>query len=140
MSEIIVLDEHGNRVEDPTSVLGLQPGATPEAVRNAWVSAVQALPSPQDPDALQRLTSARDALTRPSGVYARYLGHITAPSAVASQTVSPERHVGLSGETRLLAATVLYALVEADLWDQGLLQRYIDTASELRRAADSNPA
>ena len=110
---------------DPFTVLGLPPGASPEAIQAAWRDAMLAYPPEQHPDKATALRQARDRLLDPERFIERELGvlHIPRPEAfgLSAPTTAPEK---LDALGRLLGQAALYALVEEALWGEALKKRY----------------
>ncbi len=112
-------------VADPFTVLGLPPGATPEAIQTAWRNAMLEYPPEQHPDKATTLRQARDRLLAPERFIERELGvlHVPRPEAF-NLSVSTEAPEKLDALGRLLGQAALYALVEEALWGEALKKRY----------------
>jgi hypothetical protein len=114
-------DGNGHPVDDPWETLGVGRGASRDEILAAWRGGLHS----GDADATRRAREARDRLLDPRQVLIRELGEVSLPD--------PEAW-GLSGEipevpnpipawSRLAGQLVLHALVEAELWEEGLAEQ-----------------
>lgn len=117
----IFVDRNRAIIPDPRSTLGLATNRTPtEAeVRDGWRKTLMDHPPEQDPEGARLAREARDRLLNPDYFLERELGvlHVPDPRQWPLPAPEPPR---LDATRRLTAETLLYALVEDALWDQGL--------------------
>ncbi len=130
------VDGQGHVVHDPRELLGLPEGVplTEEAIRKAWHEALLAHPPERDPEMARHIREARDHLLTSEGELALAIGRLQVPDEAAW---------GLDGGTedaelqpmlnRLLAQSVIYALIEEVCWEDGMEEAMKTAAAEVER-------
>lgn len=126
------LDRDGQAIYHPAELLGVDSNScTTEDVQKAYAEKLMGNPSPE---VARQLRQARDLLTTAEGRLELLRGEIYIPSAPAWELSETDATADLgpgSAMTRLLGQALLYAMVEDQLWNEGLSAEVDGIVAEL---------
>lgn len=130
------VDGQGHVVHNPRELLGLPEGVplTEQAIRSAWHEALLAHPPEREPEMARWIREARDHLLTAEGELALAIGRLQVPDESAWGLDGGADEAELQPMlNRLLAQSVIYALIEEVCWDDGMAEAMKAAAAEVEK-------